>query len=173
MAQVTTPDEESWQSWTARLTTELSTLGPGAWMTFVVHVDSGAAIAEERARARKGWRRALAPPPPPPTVPDVFIQSRVLEGVLALECIADAEFEGVTDLTVPQQETLESLGWERDGSDPDFSATFGVDEAADAADLIATSLRVALGAAAPSKVDVRRSSTPTTAPRRAHPARES
>ncbi len=148
-----TTDEESWEAWIARVSREFSRLGEDGWMTFVVHVDSAAAVADRAAKARKGWRRALAPPP----VPDVFLQARRLDEVLALECIGDAEFEGLTDLTDHQQETLLRLGWEREGRDPDFSATFPVAESDDAADLVAASLRGVLGAASPASVDVRHS----------------
>ena len=148
--------EESWDSWRARTAELLAELGPDDWVTFVVHVDSAAAVAERRAQARKGWRRALAPPRPPATVPDTFLQARLIEGVLALECIADAEFEGVTDLTPREIDTLVTLGWERPGAEPDLTATFPVWEAADAADLLAASLRGVLGAEIPSKVDARR-----------------
>ncbi|GAA6525360.1 hypothetical protein [Intrasporangium sp. DVR] len=152
--------EESWDSWTARTASLLAQLGPDDWVTFVVHVDSAATVAERRAQARKGWRRALAPPPSPPPVPDVFVQARRVEALLVLECIADAEFEGITDLTPRQLDTLVTLGWERTGDDPDFGATFDPSEAADAADaaeLLAASLRGVLGADSPSRVDVRRS----------------
>jgi len=157
MAQVSPPDEESWNSWTARLASELGSLGPDAWMTLAVHVDSAAAAAQDRDRTRKGWRRALSPPPAVLRVPDVFLQVRVLEGVLALECIGDAEFEGLTDLTDQQQESLMALGWVRDGGDPDFSTIFAVEQAGEAAALLATTLRGTLGAPAPSAVDIRRS----------------
>jgi hypothetical protein len=150
--------DETWEVWTARVARELEQLGPDGWVTFVVHVESAAAVAEQRREARRGWRRAFAPPPPPTPVPDVFLQARPVEGLLALECIGDAEFEGVTDLTARQQETLAALGWERDGDDPRFCATFDVSEAADAADLLAASLRGVLGAESPGRVDLRRSS---------------
>ncbi|MDC5696040.1 hypothetical protein OO014_02135 [Intrasporangium calvum] len=156
----TPPAEESWDVWAARIADLLARLGPSDWVTFVVHVDSAAVVAERRAQARKGWRRALAPPPPPAPVPDTFLQARLIEGLIALECIADAEFEGVTDLTPTQLDTLVTLGWEREGADPDFSATFEPAEAADAADLLAASLRGVLGAASPAQVDVRRSPAP-------------
>ena len=152
------PTDETWEAWTARVARELVQLGPDGWLTFVVHIDSAAAVAERRAQARRGWRRAFTPPPPPPPVPDVFLQARPIEGLLALECIGDAEFEGVTDLTARQLETLAALGWERDEDDPRFCATFDVSEAADAADLLAASLRGVLGADSPSRVDLRRSS---------------
>ncbi|HKX67749.1 MAG TPA: hypothetical protein VJN29_11035 [Intrasporangium sp.] len=154
----TDPTDERWEAWSARVARELEQLGPGDWLTFVVHVDSAAVVAEERREARRGWRRAFAPPPPPPPVPDVFLQARPIEGLLALECIADAEFEGVTDLTARQLETLSALGWEPDRDDPVLSATFDVSDAADAADLIAASLRGVLGAESPGRVDLRRSS---------------
>ena len=84
---------------------------PDGWLTFVVHVESAVAVEERRREARKGWRRAFAPPAPPPPVPDVFLQARPVEGLLALECIGDAEFEGVTDLTTRQLDTLVALGY--------------------------------------------------------------
>jgi hypothetical protein len=160
---MTSRDDETWETWNTRIARELAQLSEDGWMTFVVHVDSGVAVAQEVAKARKGWRRALAPPPHPPVVPDVFMQARRLEGLLALECIGDAEFEGLTDLTDHQQETLLTLGWEREGADPDFSATFEMTEAEDAADLLAASLRGVLGAATPSRVDVRHSNARSTA----------
>lgn len=150
--------EETWEAWSARVARELEQLGPDDWVTFVVHVESGAAVAERRREARRGWRRAFAQPPLPPPVPDVFLQARMVEGLLALECIGDAEFEGITDLTTRQLETLAALGWERDGDDPRFCATFDLAEAADAADLLAASLRGVLGAESPVRVDLRRSS---------------
>ena len=149
--------DETWEAWSAHVASELAQLGPDDWLTFVVHVDSTAVVAEERREARRGWRRAFAPPPLPPPVPDAFLQARPIEGLLALECIGDAEFEGVTDLTARQLETLAALGWERDGDDPHLSATFDVSEAADAADLVAASLRGVLGAESPGRVDLRRS----------------
>ena len=86
---MTSRDDETWETWIARIARELAQLSVDGWMTFVVHVDSGVAVAQEAAKARKGWRRALAPPPHPPVVPDVFLQARRLEGLLALECIGD------------------------------------------------------------------------------------
>ena len=82
--------EETWEVWSARVARELEQLGPDGWVTFVVHVESTAAVAARRREARRGWRRAFAPPPPPPPVPDVFLQVRPIEGLLALECIGDA-----------------------------------------------------------------------------------
>jgi hypothetical protein len=157
---VDSPDatDETWEAWSARVAIELAQLGPDDWLTFVVHVDSTAVVAEERREARRGWRRAFAPPPLPPPVPDAFLQARPIEGLLALECIGDAVFEGLTDLTARQLDTLSALGWERDGDDPHLSATFDVSEAADAADLIAASLRGVLGAESPGRVDLRRRS---------------
>ena len=105
-------------------------------------------------------RAGVEPWPRPHRLPPCRTSSsrlRRLEGVLALECIGDAEFEGLTDLTQHQQETLLTLGWEREGNDPDFSATFAVAESDDAAELLAASLRGVLGAGSPPSVDVRRS----------------
>ena len=37
----------------------------------------------------------------------------VVEGVLALECISDTEFEGLSDLSTEQEQALVGLGWEQ------------------------------------------------------------
>ena len=91
-------------------------------------------------------------------MPDVFVQARRLEGVLALECIGDTEFEGLTDLTREAQEALEGLGWTRDGDEPEFSRAF--DRAAEAAELLRASLAQVLGAVTPADVDIRRAPRP-------------
>ena len=91
-------------------------------------------------------------------MPDVFVQARRLEGVLALECIGDTEFEGLTDLTREAQEALEGLGWTRDGDGAEFSRAF--DRAAEAAELLRASLAQVLGAATPADVDIRRAPRP-------------
>ncbi|MEO6997272.1 MAG: hypothetical protein ABI112_04245 [Terracoccus sp.] len=90
-----------------------------------------------------------------PPVSEVLLQARVLEGVLALECIADTEFEGLTDLSTEQQSRLVALGWEQDGLDPTFSKTYVLGNSGAAADLLARSLREVLGADRPSQVDTR------------------
>jgi hypothetical protein len=78
--------------------------------------------------------------------------------VLALECIADTQFEGLTDLTSDQQAALADLGWEREGRDPEFSRTFT--DGAAAARLVHASLTEVLGAATPADVDIRRAPRP-------------
>jgi hypothetical protein len=87
-------------------------------------------------------------------VPDVFVQARRLGSVIALECIADTEFEGLTDLTGEQQQALLALGWQVD-DEPDLSRTFPVGDLA-AAQLLRASLEGVLGAGSPAEVDVRR-----------------
>lgn len=88
---------------------------------------------------------------------EVLLQASLLEGVLALECISDTEFEGLSDLTPAHQHQLGELGWEQDGSDPTFSTTFAPSEANTAADLLARTLREVLGAQRPSQIDTRHS----------------
>jgi len=82
------------------------------------------------------------------------VQARRLEGVLALECIGDTQFEGLTDLTSDQQAALADLGWEREGDEPEFSRA--LDGAAEAAGLLRASLAGVLGAATAADVDIRR-----------------
>jgi hypothetical protein len=151
--------EETWEAWTARIAAHLAALTEDDWLTFAVHVPSRAESTYAAERAARGRRRGRRPGQPP-RVPDVFVQARSLGGVLALECIGDTEFEGLTDLTREAQETLVRLGWLRDGEEPEFSRTFGGDgthEAAPAAAaLLAATLSGVLGAARPADVDVRR-----------------
>src|SRR5205085_10414484 len=103
------------------------------WLTFTVHVASRASSSYAAERAPRSWRRGGARPAPQARVPDVFVQARRLESVLALECIGDTEFEGLTDLTSEAQEALVGLGWTRDGDEPEFSRAF--ENAAEAAQL--------------------------------------
>jgi hypothetical protein len=114
---------------------DLAALSGGDWLTFTVRADSAPVGA---------------------SVADVLLQARPLEGVLALECIADTEFEGLTDLTTAQQSALVELGWQQDGEDPDYERTFAPDDTAPAAQLVARTLRDVLGAATPGQVDVRK-----------------
>ena len=102
---------------------------------------------------------------------DVFIQARRLEGVLALECISDTEFEGLSDLSAEQEQALLSLGWRQDGHEPALHRTYahaspgvdGSDETGDpdpgteAARLMRDSLEKVLGAPSPESVVLRRS----------------
>ncbi|WP_020142087.1 hypothetical protein [Terracoccus sp. 273MFTsu3.1] len=147
------PLEETWESWTSRVAADLAALTDDDWLTFTVHVPSQASSTYAAERAPR-WRRGRARPAPHGRVPDVFVQARRLEGVLALECIGDTEFEGLTDLTSEAQEALVGLGWTRDGAEPEFSRA--VDQAAEAAELLRASLTQVLGAATPADVDVRR-----------------
>jgi hypothetical protein len=158
--------EETWEAWTARIAADLAALTEDDWMTFTVHVPSQASIAYAGTRAPRGWRRSggRSGGRPggrsggPAGVPDVFVQVHRLEGVLALECIGDTEFEGLTDLSRDQQSALADLGWERQGREPEFSRTFTDGEAA--AGLVHASLTEVLGAATPADVDIRRAPRP-------------
>ncbi len=87
----------------------------------------------------------------------MFVQARVLEGVLALEMIGDTEFEGLTDLTGAQQSALVEAGWEQEGADPTFSRTFAVGDAGAAAALLAVTLHGVLRIDDPASVELRRS----------------
>jgi len=149
--------DETWGSWTARIAADLAALTDDDWLTFTVHVDSQASSTYAAEQAPRRWRRS-ARPAPHPRVPDVFLQARVLEGVLALECIGDTEFEGLTDLSRDEQSTLAGLGWEREGPEPEFSRTFT--DGATAARLVHASLTEVLGAATPADVDIRRAPRP-------------
>ena len=148
------PLEESWESWTTRIAADLAALTEDDWLTFTVHVSSQAASTYAAARAPRGRRRGGARPARPTHVPDVFVQARRLEGVLALECIGDTQFEGLTDLTSDQQTALADLGWGREGDEPEFSRA--LDGAAEAAGLLRASLAGVLGAATAADVDIRR-----------------
>jgi hypothetical protein len=154
--------EETWEAWTARIAADLAALTEDDWMTFTVHVPSQASITYAGTRAPRGWRRSCGRSGGrsggPARVPDVFVQVRRLEGVLALECIGDTEFEGLTDLSRDQQSALADLGWERQGREPEFSRTFTDGEAA--AGLVHASLTEVLGAATPADVDIRRAPRP-------------
>ena len=66
-----------------------------------------------------------------------------------LECIGDAEFEGLSDLSAGPPSQLVALGWEQDVQDPTFSKTYSWGESGAAAGLLARSLREVLGASGP------------------------
>ena len=158
--------KETWEAWTARIAADLAALAEDDWMTFTVHVPSQASIAYAGTRAPRGWRRSggRSGGRPggrsggPAGVPDVFVQVRRLEGVLALECIGDTEFEGLTDMSRDQQSALAELGWELQGREPELSRTLTDGEAA--ACLVHASLTEVLGAATPADVDIRRAPRP-------------
>lgn len=158
---MTTPEhaDESWSSWQERLSDDLGRLAPGDWITLTTGARTPAPPATP-TRPRSKWRRSRAADPETrPAPPDVFLQARLLEDRLALECIGDTEWEGLTDLTAGQQRALVELGWEQDGAEPTFSITYDpADEPwREAAALLADSLRDVLGAASPSDLDLRRS----------------
>lgn len=162
--------EESWTSWTGRVAADLAALTDGGFATYAAHPVSRAdGDRDVPADTRKGWRRRRRQTadrrlPTPggsaasePLGSEVLLQARVLEGVLALECIGDTEFEGLSDLTDEQQDRLVALGWEQDGPDPTFSQTFTLEQSRAAAELVGRSLREVLGANRPSQVDTRHS----------------
>lgn len=120
--------ESGWGAWVARLTSEFANLAEGGWLTFTV----------------------------PAADADTFVQARVLEGVFALECIVDTQFEGVSDLSSAQQEALNRLGWHSEGDGPDLDRTFPADESGAAAELVAATFREVLGTDSPDQVDIRR-----------------
>jgi hypothetical protein len=142
--------EEPWDAWTRRVAADLAGLPEGGFETFTVHVD--ATTTPPGAPRRRRRRRAASSPPP---APDVFLQVRRLEGVLALECIGDPEFEGISTLSSDAVAALVSLGWERDDSSPDLMRVLPPEAVDEAAALLASSLRDVLGATAPSAVDRR------------------
>lgn len=158
--------DETWDAWAARIAADLEALSDDDWLTFTVHVQSQASSTYAAGRAPHGRRRGGARPARQARVPDVFVQARRIEGVLALECIGDTEFEGLTDLTDEAQDALIGLGWVRDRHEPEFSSTFadadghGDDAARAAADLLKVTLSRVLAAETPADVDVRRSPRP-------------
>jgi hypothetical protein len=163
---------ETWDQWTVRVAAQLGGLAEGEWLTITAGSDRTAGgsapapgprggsppyAADAPVRRRRWSRRrasggdsAAAREP----VVDVFLQARLVGGVLALECIGDTEFEGVTDLSRDEQAALAALGWERQGRQPEFSRTFT--DGAAAAGLVHASLTEVLGASTPADVDLRR-----------------
>lgn len=157
------PEEsgESWGPWVGRVAADLATLADGGFATYAA--EAAASSCCDGPAPTRGWwrrrRRASRMPPAfenPPTS-EVLLQAQVLEGVLALECIGDTEFEGLSDLSSEQQRRLIELGWEQDGLEPTFSQTYSLEESRAAADLLARSLREVLGAARPGQVETRHS----------------
>ncbi len=154
------PRNETWQSWSRRLADELRALSDGGWLTLSIQPARDAPPTDVPTR---GWRRlrrraGRMPPGRLPAPSEAFVQVRLLEGRLALECIADTQFEGVSDLTDAQQRRLVDLGWEQDGREPSFSRTFEPVEhyAEQAAGLLTATVRDVLGAPAPDAVELRR-----------------
>ncbi len=155
--------EESWEAWVGRVARQLEALADHGFATFAA---PPAAPSEEHggANARRRWRRGRPSRMPStsrastgaaPPAAEVLLQARLLEGLLALECIGDTQFEGLSDLSAAQQGRLVTLGWEQDGHEPTFSKTYSRAESEAAADLLARSLREVLGADWPSQVDTR------------------
>lgn len=141
-----------WEQWQARVHDELADLGAGEAVTVTIRPQAPA-IAKQGTRWRP--RRAAQAAT---TASEAFLQARLVAGQLAVECIGDTEWEGVTTLTAAQQRGLSALGWERDGADPTFSRTYDEEAApeAEAAALLVRSLRDVLGAQSPTDVELRR-----------------
>jgi hypothetical protein len=149
--------EESWEGWTRRVAADLGDLPEGGWLTFTVHADAAGATggaADPTPPRRPGLFRRGGRPEAAPTA-DVFVQVSRLEGVLALECIADPEFEGLTALTAAEFEALRTLGWELVDDEADLARVLPPDAVDDAASLVTATLRDVLRAPAPSAVDRR------------------
>lgn len=158
-----TPDhsdesEESWESWVGRIAADLAALTVGGFATYAAGA-TAVSCCDSPPPTRGWWRRRRASRMPAASGPlppsEVLLQAQVLEGVLALECIGDTEFEGLSHLSTGQQRRLVELGWDQDGRDPTFSQTYSLEESGAAADLLARSLREVLGAARPSQVETR------------------
>jgi hypothetical protein len=146
-----------WEEWQARVRDELSDLGAGEAVTVTIRPQAPAISRRgPRWRPRRAAKAAT-------TAPEVFIQARIVAGQLAVECIGDTEWEGVTTLTAGQQQGLSALGWEREGADPTFSRTYDQEATPDgeAATLLVRSLRDVLGAASPTDVELRRTRSQT------------
>lgn len=175
---------ETWDQWTARIAAELTDLAEGEWLTITAAPDgsagrspgatgssgsprpyaAGAPVRERRWPLRRSG--STVPDAEPGPVADVFLQARLVEGVLALECISDTEFEGLSDLTTEQEQALVGLGWEQQGREPAFERTYALevaepagDAAMEAAGLLRRSLDQVLGALSPADVMLRRSTT--------------
>jgi hypothetical protein len=147
--------DSEWEGWQERLRDELSGLGDGDAVTLTIRpLTPAPAPAPIASRPRRRRRTGTTRTPPP----DVFVQARLVAGRLALECIGDTEWEGVTDLTAAQQRGLAALGWERDPADPTFTRTYDPDAVpwSEAAVLLVASLRDVLGVGAPGDVELRR-----------------
>jgi hypothetical protein len=131
---------ESWEQWASRVTAELAGLADGEWLTVTAApaVASGSpggpdgtafapSAAEPAERARRWSLRRGSPATSADTrssMADVFLQARRVGGVLALECISDTEFEGLSDLSREQERALLALGWGQDDHEPGFHRTY-------------------------------------------------
>ena len=183
---------ESWEQWTSRIAGELTDLTEGEWLTITPASGgsaggstgasgspgspppyaAGAPARERRWTLRRSASTASNAAPQP--VVDVFLQARLLEGVLALECIGDTEFEGLSDLSTEQEQALVALGWEQQGRQPAFERTYAIDgedpaagtsseTTTEAARLLRQSLERVLGAVSPADVVLRRSTKGSSA----------
>ena len=156
----TPPLSESWEDWARHLAGILADLPEGDWVTVTPRVVSSAAApdgAHDATSARRRRRRSRSRSRTARTAhADVFVQARPLEGVIALECVGDTEFEGLSDLSTPQLEALVELGWQRYEQEPDLVATFAPEQSAAAADLVTRTLRDVVGVVRASDVDIRR-----------------
>ncbi|HET7801582.1 MAG TPA: hypothetical protein VFL38_14255, partial [Humibacillus xanthopallidus] len=171
---------ETWDQWTARIAAELTDLTEGEWLTITAAPDGSAGRSPGAAGSTRSTRStgstgspgsprpyaagaparerrwplrrsgSTAPDAEPGPVADVFLQARLVEGVLALECISDTEFEGLSDLSTDQEQALVALGWEQQGREPAFERTYALDvaepAATEAASLLRRSLDEVLGA---------------------------
>ena len=132
---------ESWEQWASRVTAELAGLADGEWLTVTAapSAASGAQgtpegpvpsvpYAREPAERARRWSLRRGSPATSSaardTMADVFLQARRVGGVLALECISDTEFEGLSDLSRQQEQALLALGWGQDGHEPAFHRTY-------------------------------------------------
>lgn len=161
MTEAPHPDD-SWESFSSRLAADLRELTDDSWITLATCTAPRPAESSASARPSRTWRRLLgrdssAAPDPVGDVPEAFLQVRLLAGLIALECIADTEFEGLSDLSEDQVRQLVELGWELVDDGPDLSRTFAPEGTTEAAALLAATLRDILGAASPTDVDLRRS----------------
>ncbi len=140
---------------------DLAALTGSEWLSLTPVPRTPQTTSSAEAPARR-WRRRRTPTAAGP-VPEVFLQARVVEGVLALEMIGDTEFEGLTDLTAAQLSALVAAGWEQQGTDPTFSRTFARDGDGDgdgadaAARLLSATLHGVLRIEDPASVELRRS----------------
>jgi hypothetical protein len=147
---------ESWEDWARHLSRILDDLSEGDWVTVTPRVVSSTAAPDGDRHATSSRRRRRRGRTARTADVDVFVQARPIEGVIALECVGDTEFEGLSDLSSPQLEALVELGWQRYEQEPDLVATFAREQATAAADLVTRTLRDVVGVVQASDVDIRR-----------------
>ena len=131
---------ESWEQWTSRVADELADLAEGEWLTVTAAAqprrpgrtaaphgtDPPVAASAERARRWSLRRGSSTPAGDGRDSVAVTSSSRLgaLTAVLALECISDTEFEGLSDLSAQQQQALVALGWGPDEAGPSLHRTY-------------------------------------------------